>query len=132
MLLQALVRASPCAMLLRHNAQFKPCDYANRCADKYWAPWICLYDNVTGSAPKAGSYTAFIACKNPGAVNFVPWADISDESLCTFRGCNDTLATNTDPQATFFDGTCEYDRIGCTDPTAANYAKAFTLSCQFA
>ena len=99
-----------------------PCFPTDTASPKYWDPTSCVYTEWEKKA----------FCTDPTAENYNSWATTSSNTVCTYRGCNDTDAINTVATSTFFDGTCQYDRIGCTDPTAANYADAFTLSCQFA
>ncbi|KOO31697.1 hypothetical protein Ctob_014982, partial [Chrysochromulina tobinii] len=82
------------------------------------APWTCS--------------VVYKGCTNPLADNYESYA--TEPSLCMFlgTGCNDTFAMNFDPRATFNAGTCRYAKIGCTDPTAANYHSAFSISCAWA
>merc|ERR1719502_617568 len=66
------------------------------------------------------------------ADNYRSDAELDDASMCSYGGCNDTVAANHLAQATYDDGSCIYHRVGCTDPNAANYDPAFTVSCAWA
>merc|ERR1719181_267680 len=46
---------------------------------EYDSPANCTYD--------------YIGCTDPGASNYISWADVSWPSPCQYAGCNDTEAT---------------------------------------
>ncbi len=58
----------------------------------------------------------------------------SVDGSCGMYGCTDPDALNYNPDATFDDGSCEYDVYGCTDPEALNYNPEATMddgSCEY-
>ena len=82
------------------------------CSDPAAANYQQIPDGV--AAPWLCTYLAY-GCGDPLADNFDPDVDVLAASMCMFAGCNDTDATNFDGRATFNDGSCRYERQGCTD-----------------
>ena len=99
------------------------------CSDPAAANYQQIPDGV--AAPWLCTYLAY-GCGDPLADNFDPDVDVLAASMCMFAGCNDTDATNFDGRATFNDGSCRYERQGCTDPASPSYSPAFTVSCAWA
>lgn len=71
--------------------------------------------STTGRFIATISSDGSVACESFGYLPFV-W-----EVSCEVLGCNDPLACNLNPNATYNDGTCDYSCVGCMDPQAANY-----------
>ena len=84
------------------------------------APWLCEFIVYTCPDPSAGNFR-YIAGSTPRA------------DMCEYAGCNDTLAANHNPIATFNDGSCVLPKSGCTDTRSINYVADAVLddgSCQ--
>lgn len=72
---------------------------------------FCNYDAF--AIYEDGSCEGTIGCNNSEASNYDPEADCINESvLCVFAGCTDTNAVNFDFTATEDDGSCEYGIYG--------------------
>ena len=115
MLAQFFIAAAPTTPTL-HCSDPAAANY-QQIPDGVAAPWLC-------------TYLAY-GCGDPLADNFDPDVDVLAASMCMFAGCNDTDATNFDGRATFNDGSCRYERQGCTDPASPSYSPAFTVSCSW-
>lgn len=103
----------------------------NPAANVRKVPSNCLYrgcllpqalDFDSTASANAGCTFAKRGCKIARATNYVSTLGPQDINQdCVIRGCTATIASNFDPNATAYDGSCVYETRGCAQEEAINY-----------